>query len=222
MIGHMWRYDREIRWLRGIMDSGILGTVFKVKAHSISTVPNLPGGKSWFLDKRYAGWGAFADMGVHSIDLISFLFHDKVTPLSVYAHSDNFFRDADVEDTANAMIQYDNGVTALVETGWYHNYFDGPEGSMQVFGTKGYARTFPTELYCETAGEWGRYEPVMPPRAQQCDLPMYEAQVDHFIDCVLGNAQPEPDARLGRRSVVILEAAYRSMEQGTSVAIENY
>jgi predicted dehydrogenase len=222
MIGHMWRYDREVRWLRGVIDSGILGTVFKVKAHSVSTDPNLPGRQSWFLDRRYAGGGAFADMGVHAVDLISFLFHDRIRPVTVWARSGNFFQKADVEDTANAVIGYDNGMTALIETGWYHNYFDGPEGSVQVFGTRGYARTFPTELRCELAGEQGRYQPTMPARAQQCDLPMYEAQLDHFIDCVSGRAKPEPDARLGRRSMVVLEAAYRSMELGTSVDIKEY
>jgi predicted dehydrogenase len=222
MIGHMWRYDREVRWLRGVIDSGLLGTVFKVKAHAVSTDPNLPGRESWFLDGKSAGGGAFADMGVHAIDLISFLFHDRIRPISVYARSGNFFQNADVEDTANALIEYDNGMSALIETGWYHNHFDGPEGSVQVFGTQGYARTFPTELRCSLAGEWGRYEPVMPLREQQCDLPMYEAQADHFIDCVLGNASPEPDARQGRRSMVVLEGAYRSMKSGSSVVIENY
>jgi predicted dehydrogenase len=49
---------------------------------------------------------------------------------------------------------------------------------------------------------------------------MYEAQLDHFIDCVLGKARPEPDAPQGRRSMVVLEAAYRSMESGASVNIE--
>jgi predicted dehydrogenase len=222
MIGHMWRYDREISWLRTVMDSGFLGTVFKIKAHSVSTDPNLPGRKSWFLDKRFAGGGAFADMGVHAVDLVSFLFHDRIKPISVYATGGNYFQEAEVEDTASAMIEYDNGVSAVVETGWFHNHFDGPEGSVQVFGTEGYARTFPSELRCRVAGEWGGFTPVMPPRARQCDLPMYEAQLNRFIDCVNGTARPEPDAAQGRRSMVILEAAYRSMKSGSSMIVEGY
>lgn len=93
---------------------------------------------------------------------------------------------------------------------------------MQVFGTKGYARTFPTELYCNLSGEWGKYKPVMPPRVQQCDLPMYEAQMDRFTDCVLGKKKPEPDAEQGRKSVVLLEAVYESIPSGTSVAVSNH
>jgi predicted dehydrogenase len=222
MIGHMWRYDREVRWLRGVMDAGFLGTIFKIKAHAVSTDPELPGRQSWFLNKKYAGGGAFADMGIHAVDLISFLFHDRIKPVSVYARGGNFFQNADVEDTADAVIQYENGLSVMIEAGWYHNHFDGPEGSVQVFGSEGYARTFPTEMHCNVSGQWGRYEPQMPPRAQQCDLPMYEAQLNRFIDCVQDKAQPEPDARQGRRSVVILEAAYRSMERGSSVAIRDY
>lgn len=221
MIAHMWRFDREILWLREVIDSGMLGTIFKIKAQAVSLGNLLPTPKSWFWDKRYAGGGSFADMGIHSIDLISFLFHDKIRPLTVFAQAGNYFQSATVEDTANAIIQYDNGITAIVETGWYHNFVDGPEGAMQVFGTKGYARTFPTEVHCTVSGAWGQYKPVLPPRSQQCDLPMYEAQIDHFIDSVLGKKRPQPDGQQGLRSMVLLDAIYESIRTGSSVSISD-
>ncbi len=220
MIAHMWRFDKEIHWLREVIDSGILGSIFKIKTQAIA-VENNPSPNSWFLDNRYAGGGSFADMGIHSIDLISFLFHENIRPIKVFAQAGNYYHPASVEDTANAIIEYDNGITAIIETGWYHNFSDGPEGSVQVFGTKGYARTFPAEIRCTLYGAWGQYKPVMPERAQQCDLPMYEAQMDHFIDCMLNKNKAQPDKRQGLRSMILLDAVYESIRNGSSVAIDD-
>ena len=218
MIAYMWRFDREICWLRDVVDAGTLGSVFKIKAQSV-VFPGGPALGSWFVRSEYAGGGALADMGVHSIDTISSLFHDAVRPIRVFAQVGTHFSDIDVDDTANLMVEYDNGMTAIIEAGWHHNFADGLEGAMQVFGTEGYARTFPTELHCDIGGAWGQYLPEMPPRREQCDLPMYAAQMDHFIDCVLGDRSPTPDGRQGLQSMILLEAAYRSAESGKSISL---
>lgn len=218
MIAHMWRYDPEIRWLRDVISSGILGRVFKVKAQMV-VFPDGPPLDSWFVRPEYAGGGALADMGIHAIDTISFLFQDDVRATRVFAQTGTYIHDIGVDDTANVIVEYDNGVAAIIEAGWFHNFADGPEGAVQVFGTKGYARTFPTELHCDIGGAWGEYHPEMPPRRQQCDLQMYAAQMDHFLDCVLHDREPMPDGRLGLQSVVVLEEAYRSAESGESIAL---
>jgi len=219
MIAHMWRFDQEIRWLRAVIDSGVLGTIFKVKAQAVALGTLLPARNSWFWEKTYAGGGSFADIGIHVIDLISFLFHDSIRPRTVFAQAGNYFQAASVEDTANAIIRYDNGMSAIVETGWYHNFADGLEGAMQVFGMEGYARTFPTEMHYTVSGAWGQYRPVFPPRAQHCALPMYEAQMEHFLDSVLGKKRPEPDGQQGVQSMVLVDAIYESIRTGSSVSM---
>ena len=216
MIAHMWRFDREIRWLRDVIDAGVLGTVFKVKAQDVLVSE---GPESWFIEPKHAGGGALADMGIHAIDTISFLFHDALRPVKVFAQMGTYHLPIEVEDTANVTVEYDNGMAAIIEAGWYHNFADGPEGAVQVFGTKGYARTFPTELHCEIGGAFGAYRPSMPPRKQQCDLPMYAAQMKHFIACVLGDESPVPDGRQGLVSMTVLEAAYQSARSGEAVSL---
>lgn len=217
MIAHMWRFDREIRWLRDVIDAGILGSVFKVKAQVVWEEG--PASDSWYVCPEYAGGGALTDMGVHPIDTISFLFHDNIRPTRVFAQTEAHFRPIDVEDTANVIIEYDNGMAALLEAGFYHNFSDGLPGSVQVFGTEGYARTFPTELHCRIEGAWGQYRPCMPPRRQHQDLAMYAAQLDHFVDCVLNDKPPTPGGSQGQRAVAVLEAAYRSARSGESVPL---
>lgn len=218
MIAHMWRFDSQTRWLRDVIECGKLGDVFKIKAYTIWTGDGPPA-DSWFVTAKYAGGGALADMGVHSIDTISFLFDDKVKAKHVFARTGTFFKPIDLDDTATVTIEYDNQMTAVIESGWYHNYADAPEGGIQVFGTAGHARTFPAELVCEIGGAWGKFRPEMPARQQHCDLPMYAEQLNHFVDCIVNDSNPVPDGRQGMADIALLEAAYRSAKTDQVVSL---
>jgi predicted dehydrogenase len=217
MIGHMWRFDRETIWLRDLIASGGLGKIFKVKSHAIWLHAGpLPG--SWFVTPEYAGGGALADMGIHSIDTLCYIL-GGARPTKVFANTGAHFQDIPLDDTATVMLEFEGGVVGLIEAGWYHLYADGLEGYTQAYGTKGYARILPAELHISIEGIWSVTKPHMPPRRQQTDLPMYQAQMDHFIDCILQDKEPSPGGEEGLWAMRILEAAYRSAQMGQAVEI---
>jgi predicted dehydrogenase len=217
MIAHMWRFDREILWLRDLVSSGALGEVFKAKSHAIWLYEGPPPG-SWFVTPDLAGGGALADMGIHSIDTLRYVL-GGARATKVFAHVGTHFRGIDLEDTATVMLEFEGGIVGLIEAGWYHLYADGLEGYTQVYGTKGYARALPSELHTHVAGAWSVTRPQMPARKQQCDLPMYEAQMDHFLTCILEDREPSPGGEDGLWAMRILEAAYRSAKLGQAVEI---
>jgi predicted dehydrogenase len=217
MIAHMWRFDREILWLRNLVASGQLGKVFKAKSHAIWLYEGPPP-QSWFVQPKFAGGGALADMGIHSIDTVRFVL-GGARPTKVFANVGTHFRDIGLDDTATALLEFEGGIAALIEAGWYHLYADGLEGYTQVYGTQGYARALPSELHTYVEGVWSVTHPRMPARKQQCDMPMYQAQMDYFIDCVRNDRQPSPSGQDGLWAVRVLEAAYRSAEIGEAVSI---
>ncbi len=217
MIAHMWRFDREIRWLRDLVASGALGKVFKVKSHAIWLYEG-PRPDSWFVRRNLAGGGALADMGVHSIDTLRFVL-GGARPTKVFANVGTHFADIELEDTATLLLEFEGGIVGVIESGWYHLYADGLEGYTQVYGTRGYARALPSEFHSFTQGVWGVTYPKMPPRKQQCDLPMYQAQMDAFLDCILHDTAPTPSGEDGLWAMRVLEAAYRSAVTGEAVAI---
>jgi len=217
MIAHMWRFDREIRWLRDLVASGTLGRVFKVKSHAIWLYEGPPLDR-WFVQRRLAGGGALADMGIHSMDTLRFVL-GGARPTKVFADIGTHFQDIELEDTATLLLEFEGGIAGLIEAGWYHLYADGLEGYTQVYGTKGYAKAAPSELHAFVEGVWSVTQPRMPARKQQCDLPMYQAQMDHFLDCILEDKEPSPGGEDGLWAVRILEAAYQSAESGEAVAI---
>ncbi len=218
MIAHMWRFDREIVWLRDLVANGKLGRVFKAKSHAIWLYDG-PRPGSWFVTPELAGGGALADMGIHSIDTLRYVL-GGARPLRVFATAGTFFKDITLDDTATLLLEFEGGITALVEAGWYHLFADGLEGYTQVYGTEGYAQVLPAQLQSRVEGVWSVTAPQMPARQQQCDLPMYQAQMDHFVSCVLEDREPSPNGEEGLWAMSILEAAYQSARLGEAVAIE--
>lgn len=218
MIAHMWRFDREILWLRGVVASGRLGKIFKAKSHAIWLYEGPPP-ESWFVQPELAGGGALADMGIHSIDTLRFVLGDA-RPVRVFANAGTHLRDIKLDDTATVLLEFEGGIASLIEAGWYHLFADGLEGYTQVYGTQGYARALPSELHSHVEGVWSLTHPRMPERKQQCDMPMYQAQMDHFLECVLDDKEPSPGGEDGLWALRVLEAAYRSAQTGQAIAIE--
>src|SRR5262249_27755559 len=147
---------------------------------------------------------------IHSIDTISFVFGDRLRPVRVFARIGTHFQPIAVEDTASVLIEYDNGLMAQVDAGWHHAHASSPHGALELFGTQGYARTFPTEVHYSLGGAPGLGRRSWPPQACHIDPAMYAAQIDRFLDCVLGEAPPPCDSRHGLVGMQVLEAAYRS------------
>jgi predicted dehydrogenase len=218
VIAHPWRTSREYAWLRAVIEAGTIGAVIKVRAHAVLAGGGPPP-TSWFVQPEFAGGGALTDVGIHSIDTISYVFGDRVRPVAVFARSGTHFQPIQLEDTATVLIEYDNGMVAEIEAGWHHAYASSPLGAMELFGTRGYARTFPNEAHCSIGGVPGVYLPSLPTSARHIGPAMYAAQIDRFLNCVLHDAPPACDGRHGLMGMQVLDAAYRSARSGEAVSL---
>jgi predicted dehydrogenase len=222
MVAHCWRFDEEVLWLKERIDAGALGRVVRTKGYGVHANWG-PGG--WFTQKRFAGGGALADMGVHAIDTARFLLGDP-QPESVYATIGTYYRergyDFDVDDTGVILISWDNGVTSYVESGWWQPHMDGPEAATQLYGQKGFGSIFPTLLELPNATE-GRIDEVdggFPhPREQQCPQRTYDAQMAHFVESIRSHRPPLPGGAEGWVNMQIVDAAYESARTGQVAAI---
>jgi predicted dehydrogenase len=218
MIAHVWRSNLEVRWLREIVRSGAIGTVTKAKAHAI-VAGRGPEADSWFVRREMSGGGALADVGIHGIDTLSFLFDDRLNPVKVTARTTNTQRPLEVEDTASVVIEYDNGLVAELEAGWYHPKACSPHGAVELFGTAGNARTLPARLEYHAGDVRRASVPSFGVHESPIDLPMYAAQIDDFVTCVLEDRQPACGGHQGVRNMIVLEAAYAAARGGSSVSL---
>jgi len=218
-IAHPWRCDQDFQWLHSVIQSGRLGKVFKIRGHAIIT-GNSPSQESWRSNPQIAGGGALMDLGVHVIDTISFLFNDHLRPVRIMAQTANHFTQSQVEDTATLLMEFHDGMSAVIECGWHHNFQNSPHGAIEVSGTEGYARTFPTEMHGLMDGAWRCYRPSLHAERPHIDASMYAAQMDSFIDCIVCGSEPACNAQQGLRNMVLVDAAYQAAREGRPVSIK--
>lgn len=214
MVGHMWRFRPEVRAVREAIDAGRIGRPFKTKGYGIH-VDWGPSG--WFVERARAGGGALADMGIHALDTAWYLLGEP-RPRRVFASVATHFLDADVEDSAVVVVEFEGGAASIIESGWHHPHADGPEAHTQVFGTGGYAEVFPPRLSI-LDGSARRWEELGTVETPHIGLPMYVRQLDRFVAAARGAALPEPSGRQGLEVVRMMEAAYRSAETGAAVEL---
>ena len=215
MVGHMWRFDTEVNYVRDLVQSGKLGEIFKTKGYGIH-VNWGPAG--WFIDKDLAGGGALADMGVHAIDTVRYILGEP-EPKEIYAKISTTFGDYDVDDSGIVMITWDTGVVSIIESGWRHPHADGQEASTQLFGEKGYANLFPTFWEKKKGEDIEKIVPDMPERKEHCDRVMYRRQIKHFIDCIRTRNEPLSGMTQGQMVLEIVDAAYESARTGKVVKL---
>jgi predicted dehydrogenase len=215
MVGHMWRFDTEVNYIRDLVESGKLGEIVKTKGYGIH-VNWGPAG--WFVDKNLAGGGALVDMGVHAIDTVRYLLGDP-QPKEVYAKISTRFGDYEVDDTSVVMITWDTGTVSVIESGWWHPHADAPEAGTQIFGTLGYASLFPTGYKLKAGEEMQETIPEMPERKEHCDQVMYTRQMKHFIECILIRSEPAAGMMHGQTALKIMDASYESARTGEVVKL---
>jgi len=209
-IGFHHRFDPDAQYVRSLVKAGVLGPIYKTKSYAIH-VNRGPGG--WFVQKELAGGGALIDMGVHAIDMTRFLLGDPKAK-KVYAKIETRFGDYDVDDVDILVIEFDNGCTSIVESGWWNTYSDGSEAATQVFGEKGYARIYPTEVHTKIGDTWGVFKPSFKRRGSAHFL-----IIEHFVDCILTGKPTISPGEAGLEAQKIIEAAYKSSELGKAIFI---
>jgi len=213
MVGHMWRFDTDVNYIKGIVDNGVLGNIVKTKGYGIH---ENWGPAGWFSKKELAGGGALADMGVHAIDTARYVLGDP-KPAKVYAKIGTHYGDYDVDDSGIVLVSWDNGAESIIESGWWQPHMDGPEAGTGFYGTKGYGSVFPTFLKMKVGEVPGRFDAKLPVRSEHCEQGMYTRQMEHFVASIRKRQQPVPGIAEGLTILKIVDAAYKSAETGEVV-----
>lgn len=215
MVGHMWRFDHEADFVKDLVSSDKIGKIIKTKGYGIH---ENWGPEGWFTKKELAGGGALADMGVHAIDTVRYILGDP-KPKEVYAKIGTHFGNYDVDDSGIVIITWDNGTTSIIESGWWQPHMDGPEASTQLFGTKGYASLFPTQIKFNSSDSNEEIKIPELKKSEHCDQSIYTRQMEHFVKCIRDRKQPSPGYEEGQIILNIVDAAYKSAETGLAVKL---
>jgi predicted dehydrogenase len=207
MVAHCFRFDPDVLWLKE--QSPKLGKIIRTKGYGVH-IHWGPAG--WFTHGELAGGGAMADMGVHALDTARFLLGDP-QPVSVYAKIGTYYGDFEVDDTGVILVNWDNGATSYIESGWWQPHADGPQAATQLYGTEGFGQLFPTRVELRKKKE-ERVEVIesgLPyPREEHVPQSLYDDQMRYFMECIARNETPVPGGREGWVNMKVVDAAYES------------
>jgi len=217
MVAHCWRFDEDVLWLR--KQAKKLGRIIRTKGYGVHSHWGPAG---WFTQKKLAGGGALADMGLHALDTARFLIGDP-QPVSVYAKIGTYYKDFEVDDTGIIIVEWGNGTTSYIESGWWQPHMDGPEAATQLYGTQGFGQLFPTQLEIPNT-KTQKVDVVKSgfrfPREEHCPQSMYDTQMAYFAECIRKKKTPVPGALEGLTNMKVVDAAYRSSKTGKVVKVK--
>jgi predicted dehydrogenase len=197
------------------VDEGALGDVFLVKQWEEHYGPHEP----WFWDVRRSGGGVLLDMGCHSIELARWILgkppvKSVTAVLGTYVHHDR----TQGEDHGICIVEYEGGRVGVAENSWAKP--GGVDDRVEIYGSRGHTRadllrgsallTYSDVGYgyaMEKAATTKGWTFTMFEEVWNYGFPQ---EMQHFVNCVLGQEQPVETGEDGREVLKIICAAYQS------------
>lgn len=237
-VGFQPRFDENMKTLKRIIDSGVLGKIYYIQTGGGRRrgIPT-PFGTT-FIEKETGGIGALGDIGCYSIDMImNAIGHPK--PLTVTGYKSDFFgkrpsyypghpeyaEKFGVDDFAAGFIRLEGDIIIDFRISWAMN-IDTP-GDTVILGTEGGLRIPSTEcwngsiggpmtIYHEVAGD--QVETKIPVKTTKVNV--FDMKIRSFLDAIKeGGPAPVPTSEIIYNQAIISGLA-KSAELGHEIEIE--
>lgn len=203
-VGYMRRYDASYRALKGVVDSGDIGTALMM--HCAHRNPSVPG--------HYTKDMAITDTAVHEIDMARWMFGQEIVAATVLTPRKSRLG-GELQDPLMLLLEMEGG--ALVDVEISVNIRYGYDIRCEVVGEEG------TAALGETGPVMVRrnnlYAGRVPQDWRERFLLAYDVELQEWIDAVRGGGRFGPSAWDGYAAAVVSDAAVRSLSGGGRVEI---
>lgn len=197
MVGHIERFNPAVLRMKKLIGSGALGKVVCINTRRVG--PYSP---------RIRDVGVILDIGVHDIDIISYLYNSQ--PEEVYAIAGNDLHSH--EDHASIMLRFEDNKAGFVETNWLT-----PQKirTFTVIGTEavGYGDYIEQKVFIHD-NEWVKEAKVEKKEPLRNEL-------EHFIKCCSNGTEPEATGEDGINALSVALASIESYKKSAAVKIEH-
>lgn len=226
MIAQCWRWNADIAVLKRYVEAGELGDIFMARVWALRR-RGIPG---WgvFINKEKQGGGPLIDIGVHILDSTMYLMGN---PKPIAASGKTYtnigkepghvgllgqwdYKNYTVEDYAAGFVRFENGASMVIESSFAANIVD-DAFSTTLIGTKGGACSAPLRVFGEQHGTLTDLTPVKVPSVNT-----YESEIRAFYDAVRDDTEVPVTGEQAMNVIKILDAIYRSSDEGKEVLID--
>ena len=210
LTGFQYRFHPGLRQVKEWLTDGRIGLVTSVKSH---WGEYMPGWHPW--EDYRNSYSARGDLGggvvntlCHPFDYLRWLFGDVN---QLWASTSRNGLNLDVEDTADVLLQFTNGLTANIHLDYMQRpaqhdlWITGTNGSIHWDNKTGIARYFDVE-----ENDW--HEVLPPPDFERNHL--FIAEMAHFLSVVRNEEEPAITLEDGLAALAITEAVHRSAREG--------
>jgi predicted dehydrogenase len=222
LVGHHRRHHRQVRTLQTLLKEGRIGNLVGVSAIWSAYKPDAYfAAGPW---RTQPGGGPILINLIHEIDFLRFTVGEIV---AVSALASNRQRKHAVEDTAAALIEFENGALGTffasdsAVSPWTTEQGVGESPEFPYSGQSSYrfmgnigALEFPNLVHWSQAGgtpTWN--QPILSRTIHAPTLDAYIAQLDHFRDVIHGKTESiqtvEDGAKTLRATLAVTQAAAR-------------
>ena len=190
MVGHVERFNPAIIKLKELVGNGLLGNIVSISAKRVG--PYNP---------RIRDVGIILDLGTHDIDIMSYLYGEKVK--EVYASAGSVVHSH--EDHAIITLNFDSGSSGVIDTNWLTPH---KVRNLTVIGSRGIAEVnYIEETLKIFDQEWIRDAKI------EKEEPL-KLELLHFIDCVQNDREPLVSGEQGKHALEVALAAVESARTG--------
>lgn len=231
------RWDRDYLLVKRELAGGTLGKPFFIESR-VEGARGIPG--DWRCTK-VAGGGMMLDWGVHLIDQMLMLIDSPVSEIYAqvlnvkYQNPEN-----DVDDNLKINMKFKNGVCALIEVGTYNMltlprwYVCGDNGTMKIENwdsgadivyAKDVEMVWENSIIYTAAGPTRTMAPRPKETVEEKHVDIDEKKsvylfYENVLDTVEGKAELIVKPEEAMRSMKVMEAAFKSSEEGICIKEE--
>lgn len=218
MVGHCLRFDPRFVQAYDAIKRGDIGDVIHARAWR---------GTSIMGGLRLGGRTSVAFfLGVHDIDILRWYFDSKV--IKVYAMGTrNRLMDLGVDDAIFALVKFENGAIASVETSWVmpktgdYVRSNTLEKGMEIVGTKGMVSVEAHNIGIVVQGAQGIYYPdvMYSPNLYGITTGVYTQELEHFVRCIIDDLEPVTTGYDAMEAVRVASAIERSLVEDRPIKL---
>jgi predicted dehydrogenase len=209
LVGHLMLYHPAVLRLRELLTSGELGDLYYIHCTRVN------------LGRLRPDENALWSFGPHDLSMIDFLVGEE--PVSVTARGESYLQ-AGVEDVVFVTLRFSGGQMAHIHLSWLDprkerrltivgskkmvEFDDVGAEKLRIYD-KGYDRP-------PAFTQFGEYLTIRQGDVHIPHVPMAEPlalEARHFLDCIRTGATPRTGVDAGLRTVRVLAAAQRSLDQ---------
>lgn len=214
-VAYCYRFIPSVEKVKALVDEGRIGKVLSARMETSFYLPDWhpwEDYRQFYMARKDHGGGALYDES-HAIDMLRWLLGEVDAVQAFVGKVGDLEIDSD--DLASLILRFRSGTLA-------HLHLDllgrTPRIQLELIGAEGTLLwdriDHKIELYGAAEKQWETF-----PYTVDDVLVMYPREVEHFMACVRGEAEPLITIADGRRTLDVVLAAFESSETGRTVAL---